>query len=100
MREANVIAKPPLHHLRRRPTGKCIQVSLIDGSAAVNKALRTRLWNISQKPAVYPQLFACTSSEQACQDPTTYTFIGTGEQLLDLVELETIDATLAGLLRQ
>ena len=80
----------------------------VDGSAAANKALRTVLFGVSQKGAVYPQLFACRSTTcegaagaaHATVDPAAVTFLGDGEALIDAVEREAVDELLVPLSRQ
>ena len=88
--------------------GKRIAVTRVDGSAAANKALRTVLFGVSQKGAVYPQLFACRSTTcegaagaaHATVDPAAVTFLGDGEALIDAVEREAVDELLVPLSRQ
>ena len=91
--------------IARSRAGKRIDVTLVDGSVAANKALRTALWAMAGKTG-YPQLFSSTgtSPKSTDSDPAAaaaaYTFLGDGPKLNDEVENETIDALLAALKRR
>jgi hypothetical protein len=73
--------------------GKKLALEKLDGAAEANREQRSKLWGISGKRAVYPQLFARAG------DGSTWRFIGDGEGLKTMVELETLDAALKGLKR-
>jgi hypothetical protein len=87
-------------------TGKGVAYDLIDGANADNKDIRAKLWGISGKRAVYPQLFARLSSTGGGGSGSSgeYRFICDWAALEFLVENNEeqhgLDAALAGLERK
>jgi hypothetical protein len=63
-----------------------IAVTEVDGANADNKDERSRLWGVSGKRAVYPQVFVEVGSN--------LTFIGDGEDIQDLNDAGTLEAAL------
>jgi hypothetical protein len=64
--------------------GKRIAVEQVDGSNAANKELRARLWALSGKRAVYPQLFSRMTG--AAGGDGEYRFLGDWESISFMVE--------------
>ena len=60
----------------------------VDGANADNKERRSELWAVSEKRAVYPQLFAV--------DAGSIKFIGDGEEIESLNEAGGLEERLAG----
>ena len=66
--------------------GKGLVVEEIDGTLEENKAQRTKLFALSGKPAVYPQVFIKQAGA-----PGALTFVGDWEGFESLIECETLD---------
>jgi hypothetical protein len=67
----------------------------IDGASADNKDIRSELWGISGKRAIYPQLFSRTSTPDG---KFSYSFIGDWDSIHTLVEMNEINHELDGIL--
>lgn len=68
----------------------------MDGASPENRELRSKLWDISGKRAVYPQLFAFGAADKS--NPLTidgdWKFIGTWEDIHGMVEMNEHDKSL------
>jgi len=68
---------------------KHIAPESIDGAADANKDIRNKLWDISHKRAVYPQLFVRPASEgtaSSSSDVTHWKFLGDWTSIKELNE--------------
>ena len=70
-----------------------IKVTEVDGAVADNKEERSRMWAVSEKRAVYPQVFLESSAGEL-------TFVGAGEDLMDLNDAGTLKGLLAAAPRE